>query len=58
VKKNVYVSLEERKQAKTYWLQDLYQSNIDNLNNMRCEVSRRFRNKNKKKYLEAKIEEI
>jgi hypothetical protein len=48
VKKNVYVFLDERKQAKTQWLQDLYQSNIDNLNNVRCEVSRRFREKIKK----------
>ena len=39
------------------WIQDPSQSNVDNLNNVRCEVSRHFRNK-KKAYLRAKIEEI
>jgi len=39
------------------WLQDPNQSNVDNLNNVRCEASRHFRNK-KKEYLNAKIEEI
>ena len=33
------------------------QSNVDNLNSVRCEVSRHFR-KNKKEYLRAKIEVI
>ena len=33
------------------------QSNVDNLNNVRREVSRHFRNK-KKAYLRAKIEEL
>jgi hypothetical protein len=32
-------------------------SNGDNLNNVRCEVSRHFRNKNKE-YLKAKINEL
>jgi len=32
------------------------QDNVDNLNNVRCEVSRHLRNK-KKKYLEVKIDE-
>ena len=27
------------------WLQDQNQSNVDNLNNVRCEASRHFRNK-------------
>jgi len=33
------------------------QSNVDNLNNVRREATRHFRNK-KKKYLEAKIDEL
>jgi len=39
------------------WVQDPSQSNVDNLNNVRREVSRHFRNK-KKAYLTAKIEEL
>jgi len=39
------------------WLQDPNQSNLDNLNNVRRETSRRFRNK-KKEYLRAKSDEI
>jgi len=39
------------------WLQDPSQSNVDNLNNVRREASRHFRNK-KKEYLIAKIEEL
>ena len=39
------------------WIQDPSQSNVDILNNVRCEVSRHFRNK-KKAYLRAKIEEL
>jgi len=39
------------------WIQDPSQSNVDNLNNVRCEVSRHIRNK-KKAYLRAKIEEL
>jgi len=38
-------------------LQDPSQSNVDNLNNVRCAASRHFRNK-KKEYLKAKIEEL
>ena len=38
-------------------VQDPSQSNVDNLNNVRHEVSRHFRNK-KKAYLRAKIEEL
>jgi len=48
---------DQRKRAKMQWIQDPSQSNVDNLNNVRCEVSRHFRNK-KKAYLRAKIEEI
>jgi len=39
------------------WLQDPSQSNVDSLNNVRCEASGHFRNK-KKEYLIAKIEEL
>jgi len=37
------------------WVQDPSQSNIDNLNNVRSEASRHFRNK-KKAYLQYKID--
>ena len=49
--------LEQRKQAKMQWIQDPSQSSVDNMNNVRCEVSRHFRNK-KKAYLRAKIDEL
>ena len=39
------------------WVQDPRQSNVDDLNNVRREASRHFRNK-KKDYLKAKIEEL
>jgi len=39
------------------WIQDPSQSNVDNLNNIRRNVSRHFSNK-KKAYLKAKIEEL
>jgi len=39
------------------WIQDPNQSNVDNLNSVRREVSRHFRNK-KKAYLKVKIEEL
>ena len=48
--------LDQRKRAKLQWIQDPSQSNVDNLNNVRREVSRYFRNK-KKAYTRAKIEE-
>ena len=47
----------QRKQAKTQRVQDPIQSNVGNLNNLRHEASRHFRNK-KNEYLKAKIEEI
>ena len=37
--------LDKRKQAKMQWIQDPSQSKVDNLNNVRREVSRHFRNK-------------
>ena len=49
--------LDQRKQAKIQWVQNPRQSNVDNLNNVRCEASRLFRNK-KKAYLKAKIEDL
>ena len=49
--------LDQRKQAKIQWIQDPSQSNVDNLNNVRRDASRHFRNK-KKEYLKAKIEEL
>jgi len=49
--------LDQRKRAKMQWIQDPSQSNVDILKNVRCEVSRHFRNK-KKAYLRAKIEEL
>jgi hypothetical protein len=39
------------------WLQDPNQSDVDNLNNVRREVSRHSR-KRKKEYLRAKIDEL
>jgi len=38
------------------WLQNPNQKNADNLNNVRCEASRHFRNK--KVYLKAKIDKL
>jgi hypothetical protein len=37
--------LDQRKQAKLQWLQDPSQANGDNLNNIRREATRHFRNK-------------
>ena len=49
--------MEQRKWAKIQWIQDSSQSNVDNPNKVRREVSRHFRNK-KKAYLRDKIEEL
>jgi len=49
--------LDQRKQDKMQWIQDPSQSNVDNLNNIRRDASRHFRNK-KKAYLKVKIEEL
>jgi len=46
---------DQRKQAKMQWLHNPNQSNVDNLNKVRREASRHFRNK-KKEYVEAKID--
>jgi hypothetical protein len=49
--------LDQRKQAKLQWLQDPSKINGDNLNNIRCETSKHFRNK-KQEYLKDKIDEL
>jgi hypothetical protein len=49
--------LDQRKQAKLQWLQDPSEINGDNLNNVRREASRYFRNK-KREYLKDKINEL
>jgi len=49
--------LDQRKQAKMQQMHYPSQSNVDNLNNVRCDASRHFRNKTKA-YLKAKIEEL
>jgi predicted nucleotide-binding protein (sugar kinase/HSP70/actin superfamily) len=49
--------LDQRKQAKLQWLQDLSKINGDNLNNVRREASSYFRSK-KRHYLKDKINEL
>jgi hypothetical protein len=49
--------LDHRKQAKMQWFQHPNQSNVDNLNNVRCEASKHLRHK-KKEYLKTKINEL
>jgi hypothetical protein len=49
--------LDRRKQARMQWMQDPIQSSGQNLNKVRPDASRHFRNK-KEGYLEAKIEEL
>jgi hypothetical protein len=49
--------LDQRKQAKLQWLQDPSEIIGDNLNNVRREASRYFRNK-KREYLKGKINEL
>jgi hypothetical protein len=46
--------LGQKKQAKLQWLQDPSEINLDNLNNVRCEASRYFRNK-KRQYLKGEV---
>ena len=53
----MFTTLDQRKQAKMLWLQDPNQSNVDNLENVRCEDGRHVGNK-KKEYLKAKIDEL
>jgi len=49
--------LGQRKQAKMQWVQDTSQSNVNNLNNVRCAARVHFRNK-KNVYAKAKVEEL
>jgi hypothetical protein len=49
--------IEQWKQAKLQWLQNLSQINGDNLQNLRHETSRTFRNK-KSEYLKGRINEL
>jgi hypothetical protein len=49
--------LDQRKQAKLQWLQDPSEINGDNMNSVRCEASRHFRNKNRE-YLKDSINEL
>jgi hypothetical protein len=49
--------LDQRKEAKLQWLQDPSETNGDNLDNVRRETSRHFRNK-KREYLKDKINEL
>jgi hypothetical protein len=39
--------LDQWKQAKMQWIQDPSQSNVDNMNSVRRDASRHFRNKKK-----------
>ena len=49
--------VEQRKQAKSKFLQDPMQFNRDNYHNERCETSRTLRNK-KRDYLKGKLSKI
>jgi hypothetical protein len=49
--------LHQRKQVKLQWLHDPSEINRDNLNNIRCETSRHFRNK-RREYLNDKVNEL
>ena len=49
--------LDQRKQAKMQWIQVPSRSNVDNLNNIRRDASRHFRNK-KKAYMKVKIAKV
>jgi hypothetical protein len=49
--------IDQRKKAKLHWLQNPSQINRDNLQNLRRETSRIFRNK-KREYLKSKINDL
>jgi hypothetical protein len=49
--------LDHRQQARLQWLQDASEIKGDNLNNVRCEATRHFRNK-RRKYLKDKINDL
>jgi hypothetical protein len=48
---------DERRQARLQWLQDQSDIDVDNLNNIRLETSRHFRNE-KLAYLKGKTNEL
>ena len=48
---------DQKKQGKVQWVQDPSQNNVDNLNSVRHEATRHFRNK-KKECLKSKVEEL
>jgi hypothetical protein len=48
--------LDQRKQAKIQWIQDPQQRNVDNLNSVRLDAIKHFRNKEKIRLI-VKIEE-
>jgi uncharacterized protein YaaR (DUF327 family) len=48
---------DQRKQSKLQWLQEPSELNGDNLNNVRCEARRHFRNKTRE-YVKDKINEL
>jgi hypothetical protein len=50
-------SFDQMKQAKLHWLQNPREINGDNMNNVRYEANRHFRNK-KREYLKDKINEL
>jgi hypothetical protein len=54
---NIKYSTHQRKQAKLQWLQDRSEINGDNLNNIRRESSRHFKNK-KREYMKDKTDEL
>jgi hypothetical protein len=57
VRKRMHKLLDQRKQAKLQWLQDQSEINGENLNNIRRETRRHFRNK-EREYLKDRIDEL
>ena len=49
--------LDQRKQAKMKWVQDTRQSNVNNINTVRCEAKVHFRNK-KQVYPKVKLRNL
>jgi hypothetical protein len=49
--------LSDQRKAKLQWLQDQSKINGANLNNVRCEISKYFRNK-KREYIKDKMNEL
>jgi hypothetical protein len=57
VRRRMLKIIRSKKQAKFQWLQDPSEINGDNLNNVRHEASKHFRNK-KREYLKEKINDL